>query len=155
MATQLSKEIDRLAKEAGYPTQKLSHSTYIKILETAYKNCNSYQAVTAHTEGKEGFTGGNWQKHTVSAFNKIEIFTDTPNGQNSNGYIATIESYLYTVPGQAEANAALIAESKNMYAALKDALSDYESTWDADDPNSYTAKKVTELKEIINRINKH
>jgi hypothetical protein len=67
-------------------------------------------------------------KHTpgIIDYNEIsmnesafEIITLSPNGQNSNGYIAKIQCSLYTVPGQAKANAERIVKAWNEYDQLK------------------------------------
>lgn len=48
------------------------------------------------------------------------------------------------------ANARLFANSKKVLGLLIEELENRKSTWDADDPNSQTYKKIQELEQAIN-----
>lgn len=92
---------------------------------------------TGNTVSSEvGFTGGKWRYRNILD-ERFEISTDTSNGQNSNGYIGSIEAVLYTVPNQAEANAQRIVQAVNNHDKLVSALKD--------------ARKLLQLTNIIHK----
>lgn len=157
MATKLSKEIDRLAKEAGYPHQKLDHLTYKEILLEAHKNCNSAtRSPTAHTDKEqEAFTGGQWKVDEnqpaivrINSFIRVEQVLELEKCPTANDY----ENF--TQYGEAEANAALIANAKTLYYELKDILL-YTKVKDGRAEWKTSEEKINQLKTIINRIKQH
>jgi len=99
-------------------------------------------------DNQEGFTGGEWKLYEMGEGN----YRIKSGGQ----YIASVNS----APGwvkEAEVNAALIAESKNMYEALKDMVEEKEQEGRAYKQLSgeYLPldPKIKEAKAILNRIN--
>lgn len=100
----------------------------------------------------EGYTEGEWLVNELSLNESaFEILTDSPNGQNMNGYIAYIKCDNYTVPGMAKANAELIAnaprlkqENKKLLEdnkLLREALQNMESSFYMDICRAYNAGK--------------
>jgi hypothetical protein len=98
---------------------------------------------------KEGsFTGGEWEvKDTAKEF---ELWRADNNGGSEK--FATV----YNLDSEAEANAALISQSKNLYHALQDLIKVAAETtadliaWDGADPLD---DSIDRAKAILNRIN--
>ena len=103
--------------------------------------------------GEELFTGGDWKVDEkqpaivrLNSFIRVDQVLELENCPSAANYESFTES------GEAEANAALIAESKNLYNELKEILlwmkvKDGRAEWKGSE------QKANELKALINRIN--
>ena len=78
------------------------------------------QPIKESRDSIDGFTPGEIAYNEISMYESaFEIITLSPNGQDSNGYIAKIQCSLYTVPGRARANAERMVTCWNEYDVLK------------------------------------
>lgn len=142
--TPIEKEVERLAKEHGYPHQKLDHATYIKVLQQAHKNIfQSPEPVTpvkdeGHTPGKLSWRA--WgETITISNFEGDTVHIN-PHGNKDAG-----------IPSREDKEVAeRVIETWNGYDALKarhQKLMDDRNFWEVEAIKNRDANK--ELIEVL------
>jgi hypothetical protein len=160
---------DMICRHCGEPydpkTVERVYGSLSPILANGYCSAACYTQVmikqpptpsnASLSECKEGFTCGEWVIKSKDGHRMTRVETNDVDCKTiCDCYNDEVKPYERIPIEEAEANAALIAESKNLYNELKEILL-YTKVKDGLAEFKTSEAKINELKAIINRINKH